>query len=705
MNGIVQRHIPDLAQHVAGELFCRRVHERRAPALVHHEQARGSVIRDRSVDRQLLLKRLLRPLLLSHVPEFQHGTDHFAILLQRLDVANHREQAAVLANKDVFVIIYRHQLGLSVVDGTLRHRVRAPVWVPVMNGIVQRHIPDLVQHVAGELFCRRVHKRRTAVLVHHEQARCSVIRDGSVDRQLPLKRLLVPLALRDVDERYNRPDDPALGSNRIRPVFGREARPVRPPENFVIEVRIAALLEGLEDPTFVNGKRRAVGAVVVDQVVHVAAQQFAGVLVAQHSDAGGVAESAVSLDVQTVDRLRGRIQQEPESLLALTECFLRPLSLEIVCVQQLRRPPGQAGENDDEGQGHERPAKLSRVKPRPFADHQQPAEQDRHPDYRRQHAPRQHAARTVVAERAHPARRRPRQQDTHAEEQETKRCVQSHGRHGYGAIKRPDGIQVADQGGQRHDQRRHNDELGWPVAAARGHIQHQQRQPHAHIIERGAGRHAAGVNRFRRSGRFWKEEIVQAQVPAAPILHQREQSDQRDGAGADLRPATRLRFRRFPAQQPQTHTRQKEAPRRVDLHRDPDRQDAFERRDVQHPPQQDHAAKRDDAGAGRLAKHPEPSLQWRRLSHAGFFSCDSGTRRTPFRPGSRASTSSAASNSVAFSKKCSVPSSAQRWRNSGKTLSTKTTTTQSGRSRFICSRTRSPLLSGSSMLNSTASGR
>lgn len=76
--------------------------------------------------------------------------------------------------------------------------------------------------------------------------------------------------------------------------------------------------------------RRAIGPRVVDAIVDPAAQQFALVRIAEHAQAGLVAQDADAVLVQCVDTLRGGVQEQAEACFPLEQGLPQPVLLRDV---------------------------------------------------------------------------------------------------------------------------------------------------------------------------------------------------------------------------------------------------------------------------------------------------------------------------------------------------------------------------------------
>ena len=124
-----------------------------------------------------------------------------------------------------------------------------------------------------------------------------------------LERLFGLTSFGDIDEGEHRADQLVTAPHWVRPVLGRKARSVFVPHHFVVGVYTAAFSECLEYAAIGHRVRIAVGSRVMDEIVHVLAQQFVGVVEAEQSDARRVGERTAAVHVDPVDSLARRVQQ------------------------------------------------------------------------------------------------------------------------------------------------------------------------------------------------------------------------------------------------------------------------------------------------------------------------------------------------------------------------------------------------------------
>jgi hypothetical protein len=94
----------------------------------------------------------------------------------------------------------------------------------------------------------------------------------------------------------------------IRRVIGGETRPIAPPQDFVLEPAPLPMLERLEARALLLGVRRAVRTAVVDERVHIPADQLFR-SVAEHPRSGAVDKRAAALQIDPIDALTGSLQE------------------------------------------------------------------------------------------------------------------------------------------------------------------------------------------------------------------------------------------------------------------------------------------------------------------------------------------------------------------------------------------------------------
>ena len=93
--------------------------------------------------------------------------------------------------------------------------------------------------------------------------------------------LLLPMsAFGDVEEGDHGADHTPVPANRVRPVLGWEAGPVRAPEDFVVDMRVLVGSKRPEDFALLHWIRRPVFPRMMHQVVHIPAEELARIRVA-----------------------------------------------------------------------------------------------------------------------------------------------------------------------------------------------------------------------------------------------------------------------------------------------------------------------------------------------------------------------------------------------------------------------------------------
>src|ERR1700733_45104 len=139
--------------------------------------------------------------------------------------------------------------------------------------------------------------------------------------------LLGPLALRNVDESHHRADHISTPVHGMRPVFARKAGAVATPDDFVVDVCAKSVPESPVDMALLRRIRHSIGAGVVHHGVHVLAQQLARLLVTQNSHARWTTKCAKALNIDTVNGLGNRIQNQTYQFATLSYLLLGPLAL------------------------------------------------------------------------------------------------------------------------------------------------------------------------------------------------------------------------------------------------------------------------------------------------------------------------------------------------------------------------------------------
>src|SRR5581483_2585827 len=105
-----------------------------------------------------------------------------------------------------------------------------------------------------------------------------------------LNLLLLAPPFGDVEKRDHRTDHFAVAEDRMTPIFGRKRRTVGTPEDLVVHVRALAVPHRFEDRRLLRRVGGAVGLRVVNQRVHLLADERGGRIVAQRAGARAVAE-------------------------------------------------------------------------------------------------------------------------------------------------------------------------------------------------------------------------------------------------------------------------------------------------------------------------------------------------------------------------------------------------------------------------------
>jgi hypothetical protein len=202
----------------------------------------------------------------------------------------------------------------------------------------------IFRRITEEADERRIRDLHTEVRIEHKDSERTVLDQRVEKGRAFLDPPLDLAALGDVQECHDGADQRAVLPHGIAPVLRREARPVGAPEDLVFRVTAPILPDGAKHAGLVHRVGLTVRARVTDQGMRIPAEQFAGAGVAKHRQTGRVAEREVPIEVETVDSLRRRVEEQPHLLLALADLlvgsgqpFPRSLELQVRALQ----PPDQ----------------------------------------------------------------------------------------------------------------------------------------------------------------------------------------------------------------------------------------------------------------------------------------------------------------------------------------------------------------------------
>src|ERR1700730_5698823 len=132
-----------------------------------------------------------------------------------------------------------------------------------------------------------------------------------------------PLALGDVqkgDHCANNLLPLALG---IGPVFSRKTSSFGVPQHFSVDVDALSGLQCPHNSTCFCRELRADSTRVMNQIVHIPAEEIFDALIPQSAKTGWVAESAAAFEVNSVNGFSCGVEKEPKLILALTQRLLR----------------------------------------------------------------------------------------------------------------------------------------------------------------------------------------------------------------------------------------------------------------------------------------------------------------------------------------------------------------------------------------------
>src|ERR1700691_2802105 len=124
--------------------------------------------------------------------------------------------------------------------------------------------------------------------------------------------LLRPSSLSDVDESANRTLKLAVAKDRAHPILHRKAASIKAIKQFIIHMRrIAALCRPIDGARLL-GIVGAIWTTVVNDVMKLLSDGLLLTLESEHSQKGCIAHRCNGVRVDAINRIRGRIEYEPE---------------------------------------------------------------------------------------------------------------------------------------------------------------------------------------------------------------------------------------------------------------------------------------------------------------------------------------------------------------------------------------------------------
>ena len=235
-----------------------------------------------------------------------------------------------------WLLMVEHPAGTGVGTADLQTslevvRVQSSLYGQEAEGIGLRHVERNSASIEAN---ERMHRFGNGT----EQCFLGEVRnDGVVDIEeaafqlltLP-QRLFRLFPLRDIDEGDDGADGSTLPKYRMGPKLHRKAGAVLSPINLVVSMNALAVLK-----TYINGALLdrigpAVWPRVVFQRMHVLPQQFGRIVISKQAHRRRITEKASTVGIATKDPLRGGIEYEPDSLLALLQRLFRLFSLRDV---------------------------------------------------------------------------------------------------------------------------------------------------------------------------------------------------------------------------------------------------------------------------------------------------------------------------------------------------------------------------------------
>src|ERR1700761_4034205 len=99
---------------------------------------------------------------------------------------------------------------------------------------------------------------------------------------------------RDVDKRHHSPSQTLPSALGVAPILNRKAGAIRAPQYLVVRMDSFAGADCAQDPPFLPARRCSIRTAVMDECMHILAQKFIRMLIAQCAQARWVAEGAAA---------------------------------------------------------------------------------------------------------------------------------------------------------------------------------------------------------------------------------------------------------------------------------------------------------------------------------------------------------------------------------------------------------------------------
>src|SRR3984957_4337387 len=129
------------------------------------------------------------------------------------------------------------------------------------------------------------------------------------------ERRIRQFARRDIEKRndstHNLPPFP-LG---IAPVFSRETGAIRSPQSLVVDVVSFPSARCPQDSTVFRGERCPISTSLMDQMMHILAEEFVRSFISQNTKASGVAKGAAAFEITSINGLGSRFEYQTEFFL------------------------------------------------------------------------------------------------------------------------------------------------------------------------------------------------------------------------------------------------------------------------------------------------------------------------------------------------------------------------------------------------------
>src|SRR3984957_16138739 len=140
------------------------------------------------------------------------------------------------------------------------------------------------------------------------------------------ERRIRQFARRDIEKRNDSTHNLLPFPLGIAPVFSRETGAIRSPQYLVVHVVSFPGARCPQNSALFRGERCPISTSLMDQMMHVLAQEFVSVLIPQKAKTGWIAERATALEINSINGIGGRVKNQSKFILTFALCLFRLLA-------------------------------------------------------------------------------------------------------------------------------------------------------------------------------------------------------------------------------------------------------------------------------------------------------------------------------------------------------------------------------------------